>query len=249
MPKSGTDIAPLVRSLERIGVLSDAEKSVLDAALTRRRTVAANEDIVSEGDRPTDCGLILQGFACRYKMLADGRRQVMSFHIVGDICDLHSFPLRVMDHSIGAITACTLGLIPHRAIRTITERHPRLTRLLWRATLIDGAVFREWMAGIGRKSALSRVAHLLCEIYVRLESAGLAQDGECDLPVTQMHVADALGLTNVHVNRVLKQLREDGLIFSQGSTLVIRRWKQLKEVAEFNVNYLHLEAEGEETSS
>ena len=164
----------------------------------------------------------------------------MSFHIAGDICDLHSFPLEVMDHSIGAITACTLSVIPHQALADVMERHPRLARLLWRSTLIDAAVFRQWMAGIGRKSALGRVAHLFCELVVRLEAVGLAQAGMCDLPMTQTDIADALGLSNVHVNRVLKQLRDDGLISSRGTTLVIRRWEQLKRAAEFNMDYLHL---------
>jgi CRP-like cAMP-binding protein len=230
----------LIRSLERIGSLSDAEKCVLEAAVTRKRTVGAGEDIVREGDRPRDCGLILEGFACRYKLLSAGRRQVMSFHITGDICDLHSFPLEVMDHSIGAITACTLGVIPHQALRTMAERHPHLARLLWRSTLIDAAVFREWMAGIGRKSAIGRVAHLLCEVLVRLQGVGLAHDGMCELPVTQTDIADALGLTNVHVNRVLKQLRGEGMISLRGTTLVVTRWEQLKQAAEFNPNYLHL---------
>jgi CRP-like cAMP-binding protein len=233
------ETSALIRSLERIGSLSDAERCVLEAAVTRQRTVNAGEDIVREGDRPLDCGLVLEGFACRYKLLSAGRRQVMSFHIRGDICDLHSFPLQVMDHSIGAITACTLGVIPHQTLETIAERHPHLARLLWRSTLIDAAAFREWMAGIGRKSALGRVAHLLCEILVRLEAVGLAQDGVCELPLTQTDIADALGLTNVHVNRVLKQLRGEGMISSRGTTLRVVQWEKLKKAAEFDANYLH----------
>jgi CRP-like cAMP-binding protein len=240
-PEDGLRTSPLIRSLERIGSLSDAERCVLDAAVARTRQVGAGQDIVREGDRPPECGLILDGFACRYKLLSAGRRQIMSFHIAGDICDLHSFLLEEMDHSIGAVTTCTLGVIPHQTLHTITERHPHLTRLLWRSTLIDAAAFREWMAGIGRKSALGRVAHLLCEILVRLEAVGLAQDGVCELPMTQTDIGDALGLTNVHVNRVLQQLRGKEIITSRQTTLVVNDWGRLKQAAEFVPNYLHLQ--------
>lgn len=241
---------PLIRSLERIGSLSAAERCVLDATVTRTRQVCAGQDIVRESDRPAECGLILDGFACRYKLLPEGRRQIMSFHIAGDICDLQSFLLKHMDHSIGAVTACTLGVIPHQALRTITERHPHLTRLFWRSTLIDAAVFREWMVGIGRRSALARVAHLLCEMLVRLEAVGLAQDGVCELPMTQTDIGDALSLTNVHVNRVLQQLRGKGIITSRQTVLVVNDWERLKQVGEFVPNYLHLrgEEDGEPTS-
>ena len=238
-PEDGLRTSPLIRSLERIGSLSDAERCVLDAAVAHTRQVGAGQDIVHEGDRPPECGLILDGFACRYKLLSAGR-QIMAFHIAGDICDLHSFLLEEMDHSIGAVTACTLGVIRHQALRTIMERHPHLTRLLWRSTLIDAAVFREWMAGIGRRSALARVAHLLCEVLVRLEAVGLAQDGVCELPLTQTDIGDALGLTNVHVNRVLQQLRGEGIITSRQSTLVVNEWERLKQTAEFVPNYLHI---------
>ena len=239
-PGDRLETNPLIRSLERIGSLSDVERYVLDAAIMHTRQVRAGQDIVREGDRPPECGLILDGFACRYKLLSAGRRQIMAFHIVGDICDLHSFLLDEMDHSIGAVTACTLGVIPHQALRTITDRHPRLTRLLWRSTLIDAAMFREWMAGIGRRSALARVAHLLCEVLVRLEAVGLARDGVCEIPVTQTDIGDALGLTNVHVNRVLQQLRGQGVITSRQSTLVVNEWERLKQLGEFVPNYLHL---------
>ena len=222
-------------------MLSDAERCVLDAVVARTRKVCAGQDIVREGDVPSECGLILDGFACRYKLLPEGRRQVMSFHIVGDICDLHSFLLKEMDHSVGAVTACTLGVIPHQALRTITERHPHLTRLLWRSTLIDAAVFREWMVGIGRRSGLARVAHLLCETLTRLETIGLAQDGVCELPMTQTDIGDALGLTNVHINRVLQQLRGRGIITLRQTALVVIDWERLKQIGEFVPNYLHLD--------
>ncbi len=230
----------MIRSLERIGPLSDAERCVLDAAVARTRQLCAGQDIVREGDRPPECGLILDGFAGRYKLLPKGRRQILSFHIAGDICDLQSFLLKEMDHSICAVTACTLGVIPHQALRAITECHPHLTRLLWRSTLIDAAVLREWMAGIGRRSALARVAHLLCEVLVRLEAVGLAQDGVCELPLTQTDIGDALGLTNVHVNRVLQQLRGQEIITSRQTILVVNDWERLRQAAEFVPNYLHL---------
>jgi len=232
--------SPLIRSLEQFGPLSEAEKQVLGTAVSRTRQVAAGEDIVREGDRPSECCLILDGFACRYKLLSEGRRQIMSFQIPGDICDLQNFLLPEMDHSIAALSHCSIGMIPHQTIRAITESYPHLTRLLWSSTLLDAAVFREWLIGVGRRSALARVAHLFCEIMLRLEAVGLTKGGGCELPLTQTDIGDALGLTNVHVNRVLQQLRSEGLVTSRNRTLVVHNWEGLKRAAEFEPSYLHL---------
>lgn len=230
----------LIRSLEQFGSLSEAEKRVLDTVVLRTRHVAVGDDIVREGSRPSECCLILKGFVCRYKLLSEGRRQIMSFQIPGDVCDLQNFLLPQMDHSIAALTCCSVGMIPHQRIQMITEAYPNLTRLLWRSTLLDAAVFREWLVGVGRRSALARVAHLFCELVLRLEAAGLVQDGGCKLPLTQRVIGDALGLTNVHVSRVLQELRRQGLITSRQKTLVVHDWAGLKRVAEFEPSYLHL---------
>jgi CRP-like cAMP-binding protein len=198
---------------------------------------------VRDGSRPGACTLILEGFACRYKLLPDGKRQIMSFQIPGDVCDLQSFLLERMDHAIGALEACKVGLIPHAVMREITDEHPRITRALWKDTLIESSVFREWIASIGRRPAYARIAHVMCEILLRLKAVGLADDGSCRLPITQADFADALGLSIVHVNRTLQQLRADGLISLSGSVLVVHDWQRLRKAGEFDDTYLHLKPE------
>ena len=235
---------PAIRKLENFNTLSDEEKRVLDEAIGRTKEVGAGEDIVPDGACPSNCTLILEGFACRYKVLEDGRRQIMSFHIPGDICDLQSFLLEKMDHAIGALVPCKVALIPHGTVLELTENYPGIGRAFWRDTLIDSAVFREWMVGMGRRTAHERIAHLLCEVLVRFRSVGLAEDHQCDLPLTQVELADSLGLSAVHVNRVLQDLRGDGLIVFQGKFLRISGWERLKQIAGFDPTYLHLRVEG-----
>jgi CRP-like cAMP-binding protein len=232
---------PVIRKIEQFASLSDEEARALERAIGPARDIGADQDIVRDGDRPSGCSAILEGFACRYKLLEDGRRQIMSFHIPGDIVDLHSFLLQEMDHSIGTLTPCRVAAIPHAALLDIVETYPRIARALWRDTLIDAAVFREWMVGIGRRSSYARIAHLLCEMFVRLKAIGLAEADRCEFPVTQTELGDALGLSLVHVNRTLQQLRGDGLIAWQGRTLTIEDWEGLQRATEFEPRYLHLD--------
>ncbi len=233
----------LIRKLESIARLSDEEKhAVLGLSLTVK-TVPADTDMVSEGARPSECCLMVEGFACRYKLTPEGRRQIMSFHIPGDIPDLQSLHLTVMDHSLGTLTPSKVAFIPHQSMRDLTHRCPRIADIFWRDTLIDGAVFREWIVGIGRRSAYTRIAHLLCEILVRFKSIGLADGYSYELPITQAEVGDALGLSTVHVNRVLQELRRDGLIVLRGRLLSTPDWEGLKQAGEFDPTYLHLHRE------
>jgi CRP-like cAMP-binding protein len=203
----------------------------------------ADQDVVREGDRPSRCFAILEGFACSFKHTGKGRRQIMGFFIPGDIPDLQSLHLKTLDHTLGTITPCTVGFIPHEAVRDLCSRFPRITSALWRNTLVDGAVFREWVVNNGRRDARSRMAHLLCEMLSRLRAVGLAEDHSCELPITQGEFADATGISNVHVNRVLQELRSEGLIILTGKILKIPDWEKLKEVGDFDPTYLHLEDE------
>jgi CRP-like cAMP-binding protein len=230
----------LIRKLENFAPLSDEEKRALGSAIGPVKAVEADTDIVRQGERPSAASLIVKGFACRYQVLSDGRRQIMAFHVPGDIVDLHSLLLDEMDHSIGTITTCEIAPIPHRTLLDIVERYPRIAQALWSDTLIDGAIFRQWMVGIGRRSAYERIAHFLCEMLVKLKAVGLAQDHTCELPITQSELADALGLSTVHVNRVVQRLRREGLITLRGTTLVIHDWGDLAETGEFSPAYLHL---------
>jgi CRP-like cAMP-binding protein len=210
--------------------------------------VGSDQDIVREGDRPSECCLLIEGFACRYKVTEEGKRQIFSFHTPGDIPDLQSLHLKVMDHSLKTLTPCKLAFIPHESIADLTQRWPRLADLLWRDTLIDAAIFREWMIGIGRRSAYTRIAHVLCEVFVRLRAVGLANDYECDFPITQAEIGDALGLSTVHVNRSLQELRANGLIDLRRGSLAILNWAGLKEAGEFDPTYLHFNTEVEDAA-
>jgi CRP-like cAMP-binding protein len=234
---------PLVLKLERRDRLSPEEKQVLEGAIARIREVRADEDIVVEGSRPTECCLLLEGFAARYKVLSNGRRQITAIHVAGDFVDLHSFLLKTLDHGILALTPCRVATVPHTTIAKITEEYPHLTRLLWLSTLIDGAIHREWLTAMGRRTAVAHMAHLICELFVRLEAVGQVQNQTIQLPITQAELGDTLGLSTVHVNRVLQELRKEGLIRWQGNALTVLDWERLERVAEFTPTYLSVQKE------
>ncbi|MCF4125685.1 Crp/Fnr family transcriptional regulator [Methylobacterium sp. SyP6R] len=237
---------PLIRKLERFTRLSDADKSLLQQAATARIVnYDTHQDIIAEGEEPTDVNLILGGWVCRYKQLADGGRQIMSFLLPGDLCDLNIFLLRRMDHALGTLTPVAVAKISRDLLQTMLNADPRLTRALWWEVLVTAAIHREWLVNIGRRTALERVAHLLCEVYFRQQAVGRAKDGRCELPITQVELADALGLSAVHVNRTLRELRLSGLIDWRDKVLAIPNIDALTGVARFAPDYLHLDFEGE----
>ena len=206
------DIDPLTRKLETLGSLPDEGRRVLEGLPLCPKPVAADRDLVREGERATHCQLLIEGFACRYKLSEDGARQIVAFHIPGDFVDLTSLLLGRMDHSVAAVTAVQVAAIPHATLLGWLRSCPDLAQLLWRDTLIDAAVFREWVVNVGRRPAHQRTAHLLCELVARMRSVGLARGEVCDLPISQVKLADALGLSPVHVNRMIQDLRGEGLI-------------------------------------
>ncbi len=234
------DYNPLIRKLDSIFTLTDDERQALESLPMQLSVIREDQDIVREGDRPSRSCLILSGFACAYKVTAQGKRQIVAFNIPGDIPDLQSLHLKVLDNSISTISPCRVGFIAHADLRDLCERYPRITSAFWRETLIDAAIFREWVTNVGRREGPNRMAHVLCEMMVRLRAVGLVEDDACDLPITQGEFADALGFTTVHVNRVLQHLRAEGLIVTQGTKLTIPDWNRLKEVGEFDPTYLHL---------
>ena len=229
----------LIRKLQAVFSLTCEERQALESLPVHVREARSGETLVREGDRPSQCCLVLAGLACRQKIVGDGRRQIMSFHINGDMPDLQSLHIEVMDHDLAMLQTGKVAFIPHAAIRALTERYPRIAAALWRSTLIDAAIFREWMVSIGRKSSYARVCHLFCELVVLARSVGLAEYAIEHRP-TQEELGDALGLSVVHVNRTFKALREDGLIAQEGRRLVVLDWKGLQLAGEFDPGYLHL---------
>jgi CRP-like cAMP-binding protein len=209
----------LIRKLEHFDRLSDEERQVLEEAVVRPRVVNKGEDILREGDRPSESTLLLEGFAARYNLRRNGKRQITALHIPGDFVDLHSFLVKTMDHAVLAITPCTVGFVPHEILREISENHPHLTRLLGVNIAVDAAVHRQWIVAMGRRSALEHTAHLLCELFLRLQAVGLTEDHRFKLPLAQAELGDTLGLSTVHVNRVVQDLRTKGLITWRG-----KRW-------------------------
>jgi CRP-like cAMP-binding protein len=218
---------------------------MIDKVVGRRvRSLKPGEDIIREGDRPRYVYLVLDGWACRYKMLEDGRRQIVSYFLPGDLCDQNVFILREMDHGVSGLTKVRFAEIGRNDFEALSNGHPRLTQALNWCSLVSAAIQREWTLSIGQRSALERIAHLLCEIVVRLKGVGRVQENSCEFPVTQVELADTTGLTSVHVNRMLQELRSMGLITLARRRLTVHDLPALKRLALFNPNYLHLEREG-----
>ncbi|HEX4737980.1 MAG TPA: Crp/Fnr family transcriptional regulator [Allosphingosinicella sp.] len=236
----------LIRRLERRVRLGDADRQALEALPHTLRSFPAGAHFVRDGDRPDFCCLLLSGFACRYKITGDGARQIMSFHMAGEFVDLQNSLLGVADHSVQAMTECEAAIIPRLTLRDVALNRPALAEALWTDTLIDAAIFREWVVNVGRRDSRARVAHLLCELSLRMQAAGLAFGHRYQLPMTQEQLADAVGLTSVHVNRVLRQLAEEGLISRDRRTIVIEDWRRMREAGDFNDRYLHDDGSAQE---
>jgi CRP-like cAMP-binding protein len=231
----------MIRKLESIFTLTDDERQALENLPMQLAVIKDDQDLVREGDRPSRSCLLLSGFTATYKVTKEGKRQITTFGIAGDIPDLQSLHLKVLDCSIGTLTQCRVGFITHDDLQDLCTRFPRITAAFWRETLIEGAIFREWVTNVGRRDAYNRMAHLLCELLVRMRAVGLTEDHSCNLPITQGEFADAMGITPVHANRVLQQMRAEGLIELKGNRLTIPDWDKLKQVGEFDPTYLHLE--------
>ena len=234
----------LTSRLEAFTRLSPEDKAALANLSKVSRVVAPRRDLIREGERPNFVHLMVDGWACRYKTLPDGRRQVVAFFVPGDFCDLNVYILKQMDHSIAAITRLAVADISREEMDALTHKHPRITQALWWESLVQHAIQREWTLNLGQRSAYERIGHLLVEVYLRLKTVGLTWNGTCDFPLTQVDIADATGLTPVHVNRTLQELRRDELIELERKQLNIPDLHRLMDVAMFNANYLHLDHEG-----
>ena len=232
----------LTRKLEKFAPLSADERRLLDDIVKKSRSVTARTDMVHEGQVSKDVRLILEGFACRYKLLKNGKRQIVAYLVPGDFCDLNVFILKAMDHSIGTLSPCRVVDIPRHRILELMER-TGIARAIWYATLVDEATLREWLLNVGQREALRRIGHLFCELLARLRVVGLVTNNSYELPLTQTEIGDTTGLTNVHVNRCLQQLRDKGLIEYKSQHITIKDLAGLTEFTGFNPNYLHLQNE------
>jgi len=218
----------------------DEEQAIRDGT-SEAQAVAPRTTIIREGEVLNRSTLLLDGIMCRYKDLRNGERQITALHVAGDFVDLHSFTLRKLDHNIMALTRCRYTTVAHQALKRITEDFPHLTRVFWFATNLDAAIHREWELSLGRRQAISKVAHLFCEMHVRLGIVGLAAEDGYDLGLTQNDLAECVGLTPVHVNRTLKELRTRELVSFRAGRVTIHDREGLKRIGEFEPAYLYLD--------
>ena len=231
-------INPFIRKLESLTRLSDGQRRTLESLTDRVHYIGSRERIIDEGEEPHFVNIVLSGWACRYKLLPDGRRQIIALLLPGDMCDPYVFLLRTMDHALGALSPVTLAKVPAQAIRDLTADGPELAEALWWQMLEAAEIQREWIVSLGRRTAIERLAHLFCEISTRLGALGLVNGADCDMPLTQIDLADAMGISTVHVNRSLQELRASGLIELRGRRLTILDRQELVNLAMFNPAYL-----------
>jgi CRP-like cAMP-binding protein len=241
---AGRSGSPLITKLETVARLTDEDRHALAALCEDPRDMGARRNVIREGERPDHIHFMVEGWAARYKLLPDGTRQITAFLIPGDFCDLHVTILGEMDHSITTLTRARVAYIPRSKMDALTER-PGLVRAFWWATLVDEAVLRAWIVNVGRRDAFEAVGHLMCELYVRMRNIGLTEDHCFELPLTQEELGDALGLTSVHVNRVLQRMRAEELISFKAGILTIHDYRRLETASGFNPNYLHIAERGE----
>lgn len=239
-----TDIAGGRRRLQmRIAqraTLSPEARAALAWLPVERRSLKTHAYLIREGRRPTSCTILLSGAACRHKLAGDGGRQIVGIYLKGDFVDAQNLFLDRADHNIQALSDCELLDVPIDAMCKLVAQEPEIARAIWTESLIEAAIAREWLLNLGRRDAVARVAHLLCEMAVRLQHLGLAGHDNFILPLTQAQLADATGLTAVHTNRVLRQIEQRGLITRDQKRMWVMDWQALRQAGDFSPTYLHL---------
>jgi len=227
-------------NLENYADLTDSDRRAVTAVLGARRTFRAGADLIEDGEVGGEAVLVLlEGQAFRHKTLPDGRRQILSFHAPGDVLDLQRLFMGV-DYSVAALNAGEVAAAPRAALLQVMADHPRVAQALWKLSLVEAAIYRAWLVGVGRRTAYARIAHLLCEVFTRLDAAGEAAGWRCPFPATQTHLSDSLGLSVVHTNRVLRTLEREGLVSVRGREIRVRNWTGLMAAGEFDPGYLQL---------
>jgi len=204
------------------------------------RRFGAHEELVREGAPAGGVSFVIEGITCRYKLLRDGRRQIVAYSVVGDMCDLRLFILERADHSVGSVSSGAVAILPRNVLQSLTRKFPGVLHALWCASLAEEAITREWLLNVGHRTALERAAHLICEFFHRMQGAGLVRDSSCEFPFTQAELADTLALSPVHVNRVLMQLRRANLIRFENHVLHVLDATGLQSIAGFSPHYLQV---------
>lgn len=234
-------LEPLVQKLAYRADLDADDRAAIMALPFTSRTFERHQHIVREREIATHSCVMLSGYSVRSKLVGAGARQIVAIHMKGEVVDLQNSLLEVADHSVQMLTTGTIAMIPREAVTQLTLKRPKIGHAMWIDTLVDASIFREWIANIGRRDARTRIAHLLCEFSLRLRSAGLGDEHGYELPMTQEHLADATGLTPVHVNRTLKELDREKLITRVNPRAIrIADWRKLADAGDFDSNYLHM---------
>jgi CRP-like cAMP-binding protein len=234
-------LEPFIRKLEAHAELSEEDRAAVFALPATVRTLDPAAYLVREGDPPVRCGILASGFAFRQKHTGAGQRQIIAIHIPGDAVDFQNLFLDVADHSVQMLTRGQVVFVARSDFRELARARPQIAQAIMTDMLIDASIFREWVLNVGRRDARTRMAHLLCEFAVRMRSRGLTEGDGYELPITQEQLADALGLTPVHINRTLKVLEADGLVVRNKRSIAFPSWQRMEDVADFNRRYLHLE--------
>lgn len=231
---------PLVSRLDALSPLAASDKEAVLAAVSNARSFSAQTDLAREGDEPTHVHVLLEGFACRYKLVEGGKRQIVYYLVPGDLCDSHASFLEVMDHSILTLAESRIALIPRETLRALFDNHPAVLRAFMCSTLVGESISREWLANMGRRSPDKRIGHLLCEMLLRLRSVGLADNDRFTFPITQADLGDTIGLSTVHVNRTLQDLKEKKLIIAKRGVFEVVDFARLRDFCDFEPSYLHV---------
>jgi CRP-like cAMP-binding protein len=244
----GRPYSRLLWRLERYSALELQVRQRISELPLVVTNVAANQEITHQGDRPSRCTLVLGGFLYTHKRVSGARRQITSFLIPGDLVDLQALYLHSIDYNLSALGSAVVAFLPHAALKEMLDRSPQLTQVFWRETFIEAAIFREWVTNVGRRESVVRVAHLICELAARLQAVDLARDLCFAIPLTQAELADACGISSVHANRVVQELRRLGLVEWDSKQVRILDWDGLVRIGDFSAEYLQLPNSVEETA-
>ena len=237
---SSPEHARLIAKFESVSTLDAIDREAIASLPLRTRSVEAGADVLAAGNHAGDCCFVVEGLLCRYAVTGAGGRQIVSFHIPGDLPDRDSLHLERLDYSIGAMSAARVAFMPRPALARLVATFPNVAMAMWRDSVLDGGVYRQWLTSVGRRKAKQRLAHLICETFARMEAVGLADPGHFHFPVTQGQLGDALGLSAVHINRTLQELRTEGLLSWKGPVVTIPDLAALALVGDFDAAYLQL---------